>query len=47
MFDNQHSAPSLDFSSTHEDAIGYHPQNEAMAVALQHVVAQRTFHHLE
>jgi hypothetical protein len=46
MLNNQHSAPSLDFSSIHEDAIGsYHSQNAATAVAhqqiiLRHVVAE-------
>jgi hypothetical protein len=39
MFDNQHSAPaSLDFSSTHEDAIGNHSQNEATAVVLWRII---------
>jgi hypothetical protein len=38
MSDNQHSTPSLDFSSTHEDAIGYHSQNEATAVVLQRII---------
>jgi hypothetical protein len=38
MFDNQHSAPSLDFSPTHEDSIGYHSQNEATAVVLQWII---------
>jgi hypothetical protein len=51
MFDNQHSAPSLDFSSTHEDAIGYHSQNEATAAVLQRIIppccCRDNLHHLE
>jgi hypothetical protein len=38
MFDNQHSAQSLDFFSTHEDAICFHSQNEVMAVVLQRII---------
>jgi hypothetical protein len=46
QFDNQHLAPSLDFSSTHKDAIGYHSQNEAMAVVLQQIIPPSTETHL-
>jgi hypothetical protein len=38
MFDNQHSAPSLAFSFTHEDAIGYHSQNKVTAVVVQRII---------
>jgi hypothetical protein len=38
IYYNQHLAPSLDFSSTHEDAIGYHSHNEVTPVVLQRII---------